>query len=134
MATVDPAVWMWTEACEFLERAERMQRQFFRPGGPDRRPLWHPPVDIFETDRAVLVFVALPGVEPDGVRIVIDAGLLIVAGERALPAETRDATIHRLEVPHGRFERRIVLPAGRFEVNEHTLGNGCLKLHLRKLG
>ena len=43
------------------------------------------------------------------------------------------AAIHRLEIPYGRFERRIALPAGRFEVARSDLVDGCLTLSLRKL-
>ena len=57
--------WMWSEACEMLARAERLHRELFRPTGlAERLPVWEPPVDIIETDREVLVLVALPGVAP----------------------------------------------------------------------
>ena len=58
--------WMWSEACEMVARAERMHREFFRPIRTAARvPAWEPPVDVLETDREVLVFFALPGVDPD---------------------------------------------------------------------
>ena len=41
--------------------------------------------------------------------------------------------IHRLELPYGRFERRIELPPGRFDVVRRELVDGCLTLGLRKL-
>jgi HSP20 family molecular chaperone IbpA len=125
---------MWAEACEFLDRAERIQRQFFRPGGSQTRtPVWEPPVDVFETERELVIEVALPGVEPGQVALLIDGRTLIIAGERKLPQEARGAAIRRLELPHGRFERRIELPPGRFEIAGRDLTNGCLLLTLRKL-
>ena len=33
--TRDPRAWMWAEACEFLDRADRLQRQFFVLGSID---------------------------------------------------------------------------------------------------
>ena len=57
--------WMWSEAFEMLARAERMHRQFFRPAARGAPVAWEPPVDILETDREVLVLVALPGVDAD---------------------------------------------------------------------
>ena len=33
--------WMWSEALDLLQSAERLQRQFFRPG---TRNCWEPPV------------------------------------------------------------------------------------------
>jgi HSP20 family molecular chaperone IbpA len=130
MPTRDPAVWMWAEACELLDRAERLQRQFFRPA---RAAAWEPPADVFETEQDLLILVALPGVAPDRLEVGIVDGAVIVVGERPLPAEAR-AVIRRLEIPHGRFERRIALPAGRYEVAQRELANGCLVLRLRKSG
>ena len=130
----DPGVWMWAEACEFLERAERLQRQFFQPGpARTRRPTWQPPVDMLETGTDLWILVALPGVAPEQVQVVIDGGTVIVAGERPMPGQSHDAMIHRLEIPHGRFERQIALPAGRFELGRRELADGCLVLSLRKL-
>src|SRR3569832_2943324 len=107
--------WMWSEACEMLARAERMHREAFRPIRTAARvPTWEPPVDVLETDRAVLVFIALPGVDPDRVEAVIEDGCLLVAGLRVLPAELQTATIHRLELPQSRIERRDRMPAGRY--------------------
>jgi HSP20 family molecular chaperone IbpA len=133
MPTRDSRLWMWAEACEFLDRAERLQRQFFQPGRSPVRPNWEPPVDIVETARDLVITAALPGVAPNEVEVALDGGVLIVAGSRRLPVETRDAVIHRLEIPHGRFERQISLPPGRYEVGPWTLTHGCLQINLRKL-
>ena len=62
----------------------------------------------------MLVIVALPGVKPEQVEAAIDGGDLVLAGTRTLPAELASAVIHRLELPQGRFERRLALPGGRY--------------------
>jgi HSP20 family protein len=124
---------MWAEACEALARADRLQRQFFRLGAPSTRPVWEPPVDIFENGNELWIVAALPGVEPARVEIGVDDGILIIAGDRPAPAPQRAATIHRLEIPQGRFERRIVLPNTRFELARRDIVDGCLTLVLRKL-
>jgi HSP20 family protein len=125
--------WMWAEACEALARAERMHRQFFRPGEIGSRAVWEPPVDIFESEDELWIVAALPGVEPSRLDIAVEAGVLIIAGERRTPTLQRAAAIHRLEIPHGRFERRIALPAARFELTQRDVVDGCLTLVLRKL-
>ena len=88
---------------------------------------------MVETDREVLILVALPGVDPDRVEAVIDGGTLMVLGHRGLPPELRDAVIHRLEIPLGRFERRVPLPPGRYEAARRYALHGCLRVTLRKL-
>lgn len=130
----DPRGWMWADACELLEQAERLQRRFFQPGGASAHPVWEPPVDVFETERALWILVALPGVSQNDAQIVLEDGALVVIGERPLPAASRSAAIHRVEIPHGRFERRIRLPRGRFELERRDLTDGCLTISLRKLG
>ena len=121
--------WMWSEACDSLARAERLHRQFFQP----RRPgTWEPPVDILETEHEVLLFFALPGVSIDKVEAIIDGADLVVAGTRTLPPQLRTAIIHRIELPQGRFERRVRLPAGRYRDVARAAADGCLVITLRK--
>lgn len=136
MKPSDPRRWMWSDAVHMLARADRMQRQMFEPAPGRQRahsPAWEPPVDVIETQDALLVFAALPGVDPDRIQVAIHNGVLSIAGERTLPAELRTAVIHRLELPQGRFERRLALPSGRFEVLRPSMVNGCLTIALRKL-
>ena len=127
-----PSGWMWSHAFEMLARAERMHREVFRPAGSSRQAAWEPPVDILETTSEVLVLVALPGVVPDQVEASIEGGDLVIAGKRVLPREWRTATIHRLELPQGRFERRIRLPGGHYHDVSRATADGCLVITLRK--
>jgi HSP20 family protein len=68
------------------------------------------------------------------VQVTLNTGVLIVTGERPLPDELKDARIHRLEIPHGHFQRRIELPPARMELSGRHLANGCLMLQLHKVG
>ncbi|MGO9046722.1 MAG: Hsp20/alpha crystallin family protein [Xanthobacteraceae bacterium] len=127
--------WMWSEACEMLARAERMHRELFRPAGTRaRQPSWEPPVDILETEFEVLALVALPGVDPESVEAVIDDGELVIGGARSYPPALRTAVIHRLELPQGRFYRRLRLPAGRYSGVRRAVVDGCLAITLQKAG
>lgn len=133
MPSRESETWMWAEAVELVERAERLHRQFFQRLTSAHGPAWAPPIDVLETGTHLLIVVALPGVAPDQVELSVDAGIVIVAGNRPLPAECRLATINRLEIPHGRFERRIELPVGLFELERREYVHGCLSLVLRKI-
>ena len=125
--------WMWAEACETLARAERLHRQFFRLGAAGPRPVWEPPVDIFENGPELWIIAALPGIDASRLEVMVENGVLIISGERPAPALRRASAIHRLELPQGRFERRIALPAERFELLKRELADGCLTLVLRSL-
>jgi HSP20 family protein len=132
MVARDTEIWMWSEACEMLARAERMHRQFFQLQRSRRAPAWEPPVDVLETEREVLVLVALPGVNPEQVEAGIDGGELVILGNRSIPPELRNAVIHRLELPQGQFERRVALPPGRYDQVRRSAVDGCLLITLRK--
>lgn len=131
MPSRDLEAWMWGEAAHMLDRADRLQREFFRLDVAGC-PQWEPPVDVFETADAVWVIVALPGVAAEHVVIRVRDDTLIVTGQRSLPARTRAGVLHRLEIPHGRFERRLRLPLQRLHLARRELLDGCLYLQLRK--
>jgi HSP20 family protein len=125
--------WMWSEACEMLARAERMHRELFRPSGlRERQPTWEPPVDILETELEVVALIALPGVDAEKAEAVIEDDHLVIAGTRTYPAVLRTAAIHRLELPQGRFYRRVRLPAGRYSGVRRAIADGCLVVTLQK--
>jgi HSP20 family protein len=130
VSTKDPINWMLSNAIEALARAERLHQQFLTLQ-PTREPSWEPPIDVLETDREVLILIALPGVDPNEVEAMIDKGTLVVSGHRVLPTELRNARILRLELPQGRFERRIPLPLGRYTITRFA-ANGCVGLRLAK--
>lgn len=124
---------MWADACALLERAERLHRTFFVPGQPRGvLPAWEPPVDVYESADAVHVVVALPGVVRERLDIRLHGDTLVVSGTRPLPPGLRHAAVHRLELPHGRFERRIVLATGSLALGDAKLEDGCLELTLEK--
>ena len=134
MSTRDPNDWMWGDALDVLARAERLHRQLFQPAlGPARQASWEPPVDVLETDAHVLIIAALPGVNDGAMQLTIDGAFLVIAGERTVPAELRTAVIHRLELPQGRFERRVPLPPGRYDQIHRQTMNGCLVVTLHKV-
>jgi HSP20 family protein len=119
---------MWADACAAMDRADRLRRQFFHHG----TSRWEAPIDVFETDEALSILIALPGVELDKISVTLNAGTLTVTGERPLPPELRNARILRMEIPYGRFERRIELPPVPFQISGRHLANGCLMLRLQK--
>jgi HSP20 family protein len=123
--------WMWAEACEMLERAQRLQRQFFGLGrAVAAQPRWEPPVDIVSCDQELRITVALPGVRPERIAVRLDSGVLQVSATRVAPLDGGTTGVHRLEIPYGSFERTILLPAGRWDVLEQSFTEGCLQLRL----
>ena len=118
----DPRSCLFDDALELLRDADRIHRQFFTLTLGRSGSCWQPPVDVVEGTGMLTIRVALPGVPADAVQVRSDGASLDVIGVRPLDAESGD-TSHRLEIPHGRFERRIPLPATVDEQHCSTVPN-----------
>ncbi len=127
--------WMWAQACELLDRADRMQRQFVRYVGPGTdAAVWEPPVDIQETSEGLQFVFALPGVNPDHIEIGLEPSALTVSASRPARLGGPGSIVRRLEIPHGRFFRRISLSGARLRIGETRYINGCLEIRLIRAG
>lgn len=124
---------MWAEAVDLLQSADRLQRQFFQIGQSGDVPCWEPPVDIYDNGRELGLLMALPGVAPDRFEVTLEPQAIVVRGDRSFGASIGPGTVLRLEIPYGRFERRIGLPSGDYRLSEMLLENGCLRLTLERL-
>jgi len=105
------------------------------------------PVDMYETDEAFVAELDVPGTDAEGLNVVVSGATVTVSGERCLPgdceegegpaderpADVRPPAYVRRERPHGRFSRRLTVPAG-VEVDRITarLRNGVLVLSMPK--
>jgi HSP20 family molecular chaperone IbpA len=122
---------MWGEALSMLDRAQRLQRQFFTHA----EAAWEPPVDIVESGDTLQMHVALPGVSADAVTIGLDPAGITISAVRAFPCRG-EGLIHRLEIPYGRFERHIGLqlgdPYAPLELVARQLQDGILTLTFRR--
>ena len=120
---------MWADACAAMERAERLRRQFFHHGASH----WEAPIDVFETDDALTILIALPGVELDSIKVTLSAGTLI---DHAASGRCRRNCSMRASC--GWKSPTAISSAGstcrrcRSEISGRHLANGCLMLRLRK--
>jgi HSP20 family protein len=119
---------------------EEMNRRFneaFRGGngedvswGPQA---WVPPVDIYETDDALVLKAELPGVSKDDVSIEIHQNTLTLRGQRTHNAEVKEDRYHRVERAYGTFQRTFTLPnLVDQEKVQATYQDGVLELRLPK--
>ena len=111
-----------------LERAERLHRQFFTHA----ESAWEPPVDILETADGLVVQVALPGVDADSITVGLDPAGIALSASRPFPCCETTSHVHRIEIPYGRFERRVGLPLADLELAGKSLEDGVLTLVFRK--
>lgn len=97
--------------------------------GPGSYAPWEPPLDLVETRREIIVFVALPGVDPDKVEVEARNGALVLRGEGSRSHVPEGARVRRMELPSGPFARSVSIPEGEYQVTRQTI-RGCVLLRL----
>lgn len=93
-----------------------------------------PPIDMYETDEAVVVETPMPGIDPKRLDISIENGILSIKGSSERKTEVDDKNYYRKEVRYGSVFRQIALP-NRVEADktEAVYEQGVLKLTMPKL-
>jgi HSP20 family protein len=121
----------------FQDEMNRLFNQFFRGGTGEEAGggvrTWTPPVDLYETDDALILKAELPGVSKDDVSIEIHQNTLVLRGQRKHEAEVKEENYHRIERAYGTFQRSFMLPT--LVDQEHvqaTYHDGVLELRLPK--
>jgi len=74
---------------------------------------WAPAINLCEHEKFYCVVVDLAGVQAGEIDLRAEAGVLVLAGDRAMPSESKDCghvRLHLMEIDHGPFEREIQLP------------------------
>lgn len=107
---------------EPFSELERMRRQMDRMfgsmlgGGLMKLPgleeaqVFLPNVEVFETDKEVVVNAELPGLDPKDVDVEISEDSVTIRGETSTSSEVKEDTYFHSERQYGKFERTIGLP------------------------
>ncbi|WP_322815734.1 Hsp20/alpha crystallin family protein [Chloroflexus sp.] len=96
----------------------------------DTRP-WTPPLNVFETDREMILVIELAGVDPATLQIEAYPELVRIAGARQLTLPTGLRRLHRMEIAAGVFQ--IEVPFERLIDPEQTSArsvHGLLEIRL----
>lgn len=90
------------------------------------------PSNLWETDEAFVLELAIPGVNPDDIEITLSKGSLIVKGTYASAGTETGTRIWR-NLPEGEFEVAYTLPSAVYS-DDATVSwsNGIFKVHLPK--
>jgi len=79
-------------------------------------PVWTPAMDVYETVDALVILIDLAGVDAERTEVHAEPHLLVIRGvrhERHAPEHPDEQRSYlALEIPYGRFERSLRLPAG----------------------
>lgn len=67
-------------------------------------------VDVYETDKELIVQSAIAGIKNEQIDISLDNDILIIKGEREDPSKDRDKRYFLKECYWGSFSKEIILP------------------------
>jgi HSP20 family protein len=130
----------WDPIQDVLSMREQMNRllneAFGRRGGEEggwTAGAWTPPVEIYETNEALVVRVELPGVAKEDVHVELHEHTLTLRGERKPDPQVKEGQYYRQERVYGPFQRTFMLPTqvdmGKVQA---TYRDGLLELKLPK--
>lgn len=133
----------WSPLSPFFDQQpfEAMEKFFDEVRGGNALSASHgangliPPVDMYETDTAVVVEMPMPGIDAKKLDISIENGILSVKGTHERKTEIDEKNYYRKEVRYGSVFRQIPLPAKVLANKTEALyENGVLKLTIPKTG
>jgi HSP20 family protein len=117
-----------------FEEVEQIMKDF-RPATLGGNASFVPSVNVYETDRAVVVESAVPGVDPKDVEIFIENDVLTIKGQTKKSSELDEKDFYRKEIREGSFLRRVGMPAPVLgEKAEAEFKDGLLKITAPKTG
>ena len=92
---------------------------------------WQPIFDLYTITDNIVVRIEIPGVKLKDITIYLRWRYMVITGIKRSPEiySTESCTFHNLEIPYGRFYRRIEFPTLIDMKNyRYTLEDGILTL------
>ncbi len=71
---------------------------------------WRPPIEVFETEEALVFRAEIGGLSSDDVAVLVDDGNLVIRGERQVARPHDPRLYHESRVRYGPFEASVRLP------------------------
>lgn len=116
---------MWDPFNDMDEVVSRLPAAF----GSQQLKSFVPAVNVYETDKAVMVEAPLAGVDPKDVEVSVKNGVLTVKGATKKEHEVEEKNYYRKEVRSGSFYREVALPSPVAEDKVSAeFENGLLKI------
>ncbi len=103
-------------------------------GGHNHLAPWRPPIDVFETDGALVVRAELGGLKTSGIQILLSGDELVICGQRDVVRPVGYRVYHESRIRYGRFEAAVRVPfAVDVESTTAEYADGSLSIELPRL-
>ncbi len=71
---------------------------------------WQPPTDVYETEKDIIIKIAVSGLRYEDISVVYSDRILTVSGKRHDDSAHQKVCFYQVEMRHGYFERNIKIP------------------------
>ena len=123
-------------------RVQQEMEEVFRSLMPSRTSaatgqgsLWRPPLEVYETDDALVVQAEIAGMSEDHLEVVVDGNVLSIRGERPDPKQAEKRSYHEARIPYGAFGADVFVPfAVDPDRTSAEYNNGFLRIVLPRAG
>jgi HSP20 family protein len=128
----------WEPFKEMMSLRDAMDRlfedSFVRPWAAARDAgLYNLPLDIYQTDKDVIVKASIPGYKPEEVDITVSGDTLTIKAEHKEEKETKEGEYMLKERQYGTFTRTVTIPVDiQSDKSEASFEDGVLTLQLPK--
>ncbi len=99
------------------ERLQQEMEEIFRTLLPARprfpsqsRGAWRPPIEVYETERSLVILAEIAGVDESDLSIIADSEMVTIRGHRADPKSGTRRRYREIGIPYGEFAADIYLP------------------------
>ena len=89
---------------------DRMYQDLIAPSswvGMRHAHMWRPPMDVYETDDAIVVRIEVAGMSESDFHVELQARTLLISGARQDPSPKM--AYHQMEIHYGEFQVQIYL-------------------------
>jgi HSP20 family protein len=121
----------------FEEEFQRAVDEVFHLVSPIFRQhecIWIPHIDVYESPDEIIVLVDLAGINKEELHIELNRRKIRIAGVRKIISVIKNARYCLAEIPHGYFERSIILPSAvDAESAVASYADGILMIRINKL-
>jgi HSP20 family protein len=73
--------------------------------------IWMPHIDVYESIDEIIIMADLAGLNKEELHIELNRKKIKIAGVRKMISVVKNARFCLAEIPHGYFERNIIMPA-----------------------
>jgi HSP20 family protein len=95
------------------------------------QPAWRPPIEVYETDTALVITAEIAGMTEEQIEVVIDENVVTIRGERLPVGCDERRTVHAMGISYGPFAADVYLPFSvDFDRVEASYEAGMLRVEL----